>query len=115
MAIPKTQKMNDMEQYTTGTGQMLWVHPKAECMGPNCVIHNPSDHPMRSFPTHWRSDRALMERICPHGIGHPDPDDLAFKAKQFGGTDVGKRHLKYESIHGCDNCCKGSYMEHTNA
>lgn len=95
-----------MEQYVTGTGQKLWVHEKKDCVGENCVIHNPSKHTMLSFPTHWRGDRQLMERICPHGIGHPDPDDLAFKAIRFGGTQVGKNMLHYESIHGCDGCCE---------
>lgn len=94
-----------MENYTTGTGQHLKVHTKADCKGEHCVIHNPSTHCMSNFPTHWRADRYLMERICPHGVGHPDPDDLAFKAIMFGGTDSGKKSLRYESIHGCDGCC----------
>lgn len=94
-----------LENYTTGTGQKLLVHTKENCKGVNCVIHNPSAHCMREFPTHWRSDRCLMERICPHGIGHPDPDDLSYKALIFGKTAAGKQQLKYESIHGCDGCC----------
>lgn len=94
-----------MENYKTGTGQNLLVHSKKDCKGEHCVIHNPSDHAMRAFPTHWRGDRYLMERICPHGIGHPDPDDLAFKALAFGNTEAGKQNLKSEFIHGCDGCC----------
>ena len=94
-----------MEKYTTGTGQHILVHDKADCKGEYCVIHNPSSHCMRDFPTHWRADRYLMERICPHGIGHPDPDDLAYKAVMFGNTDVGKRNLEHEVVHGCDGCC----------
>ena len=50
------------------------VHSPSACAGANCTIHNRSDHHMRSFPQHWRSDRGIMERICPHGVGHPDPD-----------------------------------------
>jgi hypothetical protein len=53
---------------------------------------------MRDWPTHWRGDRGLMERICPCGIGHPDPDDLAFK--ESIGIDA---HV--EGIHGCCGCC----------
>lgn len=95
-----------MEEYTTGTGQKLMVHSKADCVvGTHCVIHNPSDHCMKDFPTHWRADRGLMERICPHGIGHPDPDDLHYKAICFGNTEVGKRQLECEVVHGCDGCC----------
>jgi hypothetical protein len=43
-----------------------------------------------------------MERICPHGVGHPDPDDLAYRisiAKKMG------KDTKYLGIHGCDGCC----------
>lgn len=83
------------EEYITGTGQKLMVHPASECAGQPCPIHNPSEHPMRDFPTHWRDDRGIMERICPHGIGHPDPDDFRIR----NGEDKG--------VHGCDGCCSG--------
>lgn len=89
-----------MENYVTGTGQKLRVHDTAQCAGEPCPIHNPSDHVMRGFPTHWRGDRWLMERICPHGIGHPDPDDIAFKKMLKG-----KAFAESESVHGCDGCC----------
>ena len=65
-----------METYTTGTGHTLNVHNAIDCEGGHCVIHNPSNHHMVDWPTHWRDDRQLMERICPHGIGHPDPDHI---------------------------------------
>ena len=68
-----------MEEYITGTGQKILVHNKKDCSG-YCAIHNPSKHHMRDWPTHWRDDRALMERICPCGVGHPDPDDLEYKS-----------------------------------
>ncbi len=86
-----------MEKYITGTGQHILVHDKDKCEG-YCCIHNPSNHHMRDWPTHWRDDRRLMERICPHGVGHPDPDDLAFKARIGMDAEV-------EGIHGCDGCC----------
>lgn len=85
-----------MEPYRTGTGQHIYVHNTADCRGPYCVIHHPSRHGMLDFPTHWRDDRSLMERICPHGVGHPDPDHLAF-------LPISQREV--ESIHGCDGCC----------
>lgn len=31
-----------------------------------------------------------MERICPHGVGHPDPDCM---------------YAKRDTVHGCDGCC----------
>ena len=89
-----------MEKYTTGTGQHVLVHDEKDCEGHNCCIHNPSDHHMKNWPTHWRDDRGLMERICPHGIGHPDPDDIDFKKRNFG-----EKVASTESVHGCDGCC----------
>jgi hypothetical protein len=80
-----------MTTYTTGTGQVLNnIHRKKDCRPP-CVIHCPTDHVMKDFPTHWRSDRGIMERICPHGVGHPDPDQGLLE--------------EFEWIHGCDGCC----------
>lgn len=88
------------ERYTTGTGQVMMVHDAGLCRGQFCCIHNPSDHVMRDFPTHWRGDRGLMERICPHGVGHPDPDGLE-AAFIMNGEDA----VKTLSTHGCDGCC----------
>lgn len=74
------------------------VHPSSQCKGRPCPIHNLSDHVMRGFPQHFRSDNGLMERTCPHGIGHPDPDALPF---------FEERGITYMNIHGCDGCCTG--------
>ena len=63
-----------------------------------CIIHKPSDNVMRSFPLHFRSDRNIFERICPHGIGHPDFDD--FLSRQDA-----------TNVHGCDGCCNESKVE----
>lgn len=71
-----------------GGERLMGVHPKGLCAGEFCCIHNPSDHHMREWRQHWRSDRHLMERICPHGCGHPDPDDP-----------------NPDTVHGCDGCC----------
>lgn len=101
---PWLQDWNDSEAileeniYITGEGQVLGnIHDRSACLGRACVIHDPSDHSMRDFPTYFRSDRGIMERICPHGIGHPDPDDAAWHASK--GRDIG--------VHGCDGCCRG--------
>lgn len=91
----------NLENYITGTGQKIKTHNKNQCKGTACPIHNPSDHKMKDFPTHWRGDRGLMERICPHGIGHPDPDDIEFKRKLKGD-----KYAHYEAVHGCDGCCE---------
>jgi hypothetical protein len=85
-----------------GGGWLVFnVHRAEDCRGRACVVHNPSDHCMRSFPTRLRIPGPYdikpthMERICPHGIGHPDPDDAAYQRSI--GQDVG--------VHGCDGCC----------
>jgi hypothetical protein len=31
---------------------------------------------MIGMKTHWRDDAGKMERICPCGVGHPDPDSM---------------------------------------
>lgn len=57
---------------------------------------------MSEFPRQWRQagpwdiKPSHMERICPHGVGHPDPDSLAYL------DAVG---VKGAGIHGCDGCC----------
>lgn len=76
------------------SAQAIRTHNLVDCFGEYCTIHNMSDHSMREFPQHFRYDRGIMERICTHGIGHPDPDDY----KIILGDDDG--------IHGCDGCCK---------
>lgn len=71
----------------------VWLkcHLESDCkVYEYCTVHKRSDHSMRSFPQHWRSDRGIMERTCPHGIGHPDPDDIT-----------------NDRAHGCDGCCYG--------
>lgn len=90
-----------MERFKLANGRYLLVHSKKECRGRFCVIHNPSEHPLSKAPLLWREDRGFMERLCPHGIGHPDPDDLAYKKSILGD------HYEAFSFdtHGCDGCC----------
>jgi hypothetical protein len=80
---------------STGVVGVRVHHPDA-CVGTDCVVHHPSDHHMRDWRCVWRGDRGIVERICPdHGVGHPDPDDLAFRS----------RHGDADSVHGCCGCC----------
>lgn len=78
-----------MNTHTLVGGQRLVnVHSPSVCAGEHCCIHNPSAHHMAEWPQNFREDRGMMERLCAHGIGHPDPDDPT--------TDT---------THGCDGCC----------
>lgn len=85
------------EIHQINTAQVLRTHRIDECEGRPCCIHGPSQHRMRDWMRWWRSDRGIMERICEHGVGHPDPDDVVFHAS--AGRDIG--------VHGCDGCCHG--------
>ena len=73
--------------------ESIVAHGVRKCERP-CPIHWPSGHHMRSWPQHWRADRGIVERVCDHGIGHPDPDDRS-----------------RDKIHGCDGCCVGAGAE----
>lgn len=78
-----------------GPGVLRRVHTRAQCQDPNrCVIHHRTDHHMSEWPLVWHGGLFAMwqgfERICPHGIGHPDPDDA----------------LNSDVPHACDGCCR---------
>ena len=51
-----------------------------KCPNCNSEIDAPTSEPTKRM----RFDRSFMERICVHGVGHPEGDDL---------------------MHGCDGCC----------
>lgn len=84
-------------------GNEVIVHDPSHCEGEICCIHNPSDHVMKDFKKLFRSrfGMPLIERICPHGVGHPDPDHLSSYKEKYG-----EKAARYESIHGCDGCCR---------
>ena len=71
------------------TDIVITCHSRANCKGEFCAVHTRSQHNMRKYRQHWRPDRGIMERICSHGVGHPDDDDI---------TD--------DTTHGCDGCCR---------
>ena len=92
---------------------ILRTHPGEKCEGRGipCCIHFPSDHHMRDWEMNWRADTGVMERLCPHGIGHPDPDHMAYVRSLTPEHDCPGRgqcpypHLEWQGTHGCDLCC----------
>ncbi len=73
------------------------THSEHLCKGRVCVIHNPTEHHMIDWPIILRKDKeGLIERVCKHEVGHPDPDAMEFYVRI--GHD-------YVGIHGCDGCC----------
>ena len=85
------------EAHQIGDRSVL-THTHDQCVGRNCVIHNPSDHWMRGWEKNYRADTGRVERVCKHGIGHPDPDDVAY------WLAIGKTQTAV-TTHGCDGCC----------
>jgi len=97
-----TEALDGYERRTvTSTAQLehsptvlTHVHTPDRCAREACTVHARSQHGMRDWPQHWRDDdRTLMERICPHGVGHPDPDSPYPPDSHFWA-------------HGCDGCCR---------
>lgn len=85
----------DYDVIFTMGGTLLRTHGPVNCADEEvCCIHRPSAHHMATWPQVWRSDRRLMERVCQHGVGHPDPDDLSIR-----------RGVNGAGVHGCDGCC----------
>lgn len=98
---PVTIPANDMDSVELVGGERLYTHPRSKCEGQTCSVHNPSDHHMATWRQHWRADRGIMERLCPHGVGHPDPDEAAYLKRVLPAEDY-----KCYGVHGCDGCCK---------
>lgn len=95
-APPTVDGGPDWRDPSTLFSTLTGVHPGSRCSGEHCVVHNPSEHHMRRWPMVWRNDKGVVERTCPHGVGHPDPDDEAHHDRQ------GRWFL---TVHGCDGCC----------
>lgn len=93
---------HDDEVITLHDGRPLRVHTEDACLAPPCPIHAPSDHRMASWPQDWSSDERRLERVCQHGVGHPDPDDLRVRLAADG-----REH------DGCDGCCSAPTREST--
>lgn len=84
------------------------VHPKSACEGQDCVVHHPSRHNMENWPRHLR-ETTLVERLCRHGVGHPDPDSARF-LNEHG--PVGSRGTW--GVHGCDGCCSDTHHDYAD-
>ena len=68
-----------------GAPLTMSIHGPEVCEGEPCAWHHPSDHPMRDWPRILR-ESTLTERCCPHGVGHPDPDSVAWLDRIVSGS-----------------------------
>lgn len=79
------------DTWQDGYGTTVFVvHVPEDCEGRPCTIHHPSNHGMTGLKQRWNNVDKYMERVCPHGVGHTDPDEIR------------RDHV----VHGCDGCCK---------
>lgn len=98
----RLSSLPDIEpDYVDGFGNALYfVHPQSPDCDEGCVIHNPTDPNKDTFPPLWRGDRSMMERVCPHGIGHPDRDQIRYWERTLGEAEA-----RAQATHACDGCC----------
>ena len=92
----------------SGEGTLVYnAHPAGACAGGGCALHGPSDHWARDMPMRWRWNAELrtgfMERDCPHGVFHDDPDDLAFRRLRGMPTNRGVKHAPCDCPCDCDH------------
>lgn len=83
---------------------VLGVHASAHCAPFPCPVHRPSDHHMRDWPKDYNRSWKIVTRVCPHGVQHPDPDDLEWLERN-------RRSTKVVNSHHCDGCCRESSVE----
>jgi hypothetical protein len=102
MIHPTTLEIIYKEEYgipiwqLENTDEVAWnAHSADQCLDEICVLHNMTEHNMRSFPQHWRSDRGIVERVTPFGCACPDPDQIPFLKR------IHPTVWRYDLIHGC--------------
>lgn len=97
--------------YIGGGGR---THTKEQCKASRkagapkgCVLHRPTIHKLTGARQVLRAS-TLIEDICSHGVGHPNPDSAAYLNWRDKSTSW--------DVHGCDGCCgplpdKYDYLE----
>lgn len=128
--MPRQPKLKDTEVLLKN-GQIWNCHPKSVCAANTtpCVFHSPTDHVTSMMPLQTRHDRSfrfnvtrnrpiesgvfskpddhivvllLLERRCEHGVGHPDPDCVAWLNSVYSNA---------WGVHGCDGCCREAHHD----
>lgn len=90
----------DVSKYVGNGGR---THTKEQCKASRkagapkgCVLHKPTIHKLTGARQVLRSS-TLIEDLCSHGVGHPNPDSAAY----LNWRDK----VTHWDIHGCDGCC----------
>lgn len=53
-------------------------HTAVQCFGTSCVLHRPSDHPLRNADLMWDENLTMFFRLCFHGKAVLDPDTVEY-------------------------------------
>lgn len=93
------------DTYTDSTGAEIRTHHEDKCSGQYCSIHNPSKHLLWEAPTVWDNENKMMNRVCTHGVSHPDYDDVTYNVGILGKDEAS--HVEHE----CDGCCGNYHLE----
>lgn len=101
----RRQRFDEVDLPAPSLRANLNFHAEGVCVKP-CPIHAPSDHHMTDWPKEYRLFKDIFERTCLHGVGHPDPDSIAFVRAQRGEEDAWG-----VGIHGCDGCCRAAQVK----
>jgi hypothetical protein len=103
MGHVETSPFLGITEFVIGDQRITDTHLPSLCAGEKCIFHNPTKHKMRNWPIVLRSS-GLIERQCKHGVGHPDPDSVAWKERWAAEHQPGS--VGTWDIHGCDGCCQ---------
>lgn len=98
------EEAEETNRFTDDYGQeLIQIHDEnSDCHQYGCPVHNPSNEAIAIGRLFWRDDRGIFERICEHGVGHPDHDMLRWMERTRGAD-----YARVESVHGCcwHRCC----------
>lgn len=82
--------------------RFLRTHTPDQCEGRLCDVHNRrGEGEQATWPLNWRSDRGIMEVICPCGTGHPTPAQEQFLYWLSMTDQMDLRTATAELVHGC--------------
>jgi len=76
--------------YTDIDGKSFVLHAADSCIG-TCPFHKPTEHSMSDWPSTFNWDMMRLDRVCEHGLHHPDPDT----PQELCSVE-----------HECDGCCE---------
>lgn len=101
MILNRIENEDGTIEFRSGRWWLDNLHPETvDCYKHGCVAHSPTPTDpanIGEWPYNWREDTGVMERLCPHGISHPDFDAANYATRHGNG---------WLNVHGCDGCCQ---------